>query len=145
MREVLSTWFNVTAKYDSTNEDGATIKTTANYVVKAVSFTDAETKAIEEIADYANGDLHITKESIAPFMSVFFSDNEKDCKWYAVKVKLITIDEQTGKEKKSSVPYLVQAVSTSGAEKNTKDVFAETAIDFEITNVAETSIIDVFE
>lgn len=143
MRENYSTWFNVTAKYDSVNAEGATVRTTESYVLSAVSFTDAEAKATQELSGYSN--LQITKESIAPFRSVLFSENDKDVKWYSVKVKLINLDEQTGKEKKTSVPYLVQASSTSGAEKNTKEVFDHTMMDYEITNVAETCVVDVFE
>ena len=142
MREIFDTWFNVTAKYETENDGGVVVKTTGNYIVKALSFTDAEAKATEELSGYK--ELRIVKESFAPFNSVLFSDNDKDAKWYAVKVKMISIDD-SGKEKKSSIPYLVQASSTASAEKNAKELFDGTTFDYEITNVAETSFIEVYE
>ena len=66
-------------------------------------------------------------------------------KWYKAKLKFITIDEKTEKEKKTAVYYLVQAGSFEGARKNIDDVMGGTMIDYEIDTVSETKIMDVFE
>jgi hypothetical protein len=66
-------------------------------------------------------------------------------RWYKAKLQFITLDEKSGKEKKSSVNYLVQAGSFNGAVKNLDEVMGGTMIDYVISSVAETSLLDVYE
>ena len=57
----------------------------------------------------------------------------------------ITLDDKTQKEKRTSVYYLVQAASVSGAVKHVDEVMGSTMIDYEITAIADTKVMDVFE
>ena len=81
----------------------------------------------------------------APFKEIFFSDDEMADKWYKAKLQFITIDEHTEKEKRTKVTYLVQAGSFEGARKNIDEVMGGTMIDYVISSVSETNIMDVFE
>lgn len=71
--------------------------------------------------------------------------NNADTRWYKAKLQFITIDEQTEKEKRSNVTYLVQACSLHNALDNIDTVMRGTMIDYVQANVGETQIIDVFE
>ena len=66
-------------------------------------------------------------------------------KWYKSKLQLITIDEKTAREKKTSVYYLVQGSSLENARRNIDEVMGGTMIDYVISAVSETPVMDVFE
>ena len=71
--------------------------------------------------------------------------NGSDTRWYKSKLQFITIDERTAKEKKTSVYYLVEGCSLENARKNIDEVMGGTMIDYVISAVSETPIMDVFE
>lgn len=145
MRSRTSDWFETKIRYSKTQEDGTQKNVTEQYVVDALSFTEAEGAILEEMKAYISGDYKITDIKPAAYHEIFFSDMEKDDKWYKAKLQFITIDEKTEKEKRSSVNYLVQAATLPAAVKNISDVMGGTMIDYEISSVAETQIIDIFE
>jgi CMP-N-acetylneuraminic acid synthetase len=126
-------------------EDGLQKKVTEQYVVDALSFTEAEARIIEEMSSYISGEFEVVEIDRCVFKEVFFSDEETADKWYKAKLKFITIDEKTEKEKKSTVYYLVQAGSFEGARKNIDEVMGGTMIDYVIDTVSETKLMDVFE
>lgn len=71
--------------------------------------------------------------------------NNTDARWYKAVLSFITVDVKTGKEKRSNVTYLVQAPHLPSAVENIKMVMSGTMIDYEIIEVKETNIMDVFE
>lgn len=139
-----ATFFECKVRYDKTMEDGGQKKVTETYVVNALSFAEAEEKVFEEMSAYVSGKLDVTAIKIAPYSEIFFSDEDKDDKFYRVDCKFITLDEKTDKEKKTTVHYLVQAATVDGARKNTDEVMGKSMIDYVITSVIETKIEDVF-
>ena len=120
-------------------------KVTEQYVVDALSFSEAEANIIEEMSSYISGEFEVVEIDRCVYKEIFFSDDEAADKWYKAKLKFITTDEKTDKEKKSTVNYLVQAGSFEGARKNIDEVMGGTMIDYIIDTVSETSIMDVFE
>ena len=186
MRSKTANWFLCKIRYEKTMEDGLQKKVTEQYVVDAMSFTEAEARIIEQMSSYISGEFEVVEIDRCKFGEIFFQDNlfekmiqnnteellraarlknkkageeildrglEEDMKravsaadkWYKAKLKFITIDEKTEKEKKAVVYYLVQAGSFEGARKNIDDVMGGTMIDYEIDTVSETVIMDVFE
>lgn len=120
-------------------------KVTEAYVVDALSFSEAEERIIEEMSSYISGEFTVTDIKKAPYGEIFFSDQELADSWYKAKLQFITIDEKTEKEKRTTVNYLVQAGSFNGAVKNLEEVMGGTMIDYTISSIAETSLMDVFE
>ncbi len=145
MRSRTSDWFETKIRYAKTQEDGTQKNVTEHYVVDALSFTEAEGAILEEMKVYISGEYKITDIKPAAFHEIFFSDKDNDDKWYKSKLQFITIDEKTEKEKRSTVTYLVQAATLSAAVKNICDVMGGTMIDYNISSIAETQIMDVFE
>lgn len=145
MRTRTSTWFETKIKYDKMMDNGMLKTVNEGYVVDALSFTEAETKILEEMSCYISGDFKITGITKASYGEVFFSDFDTDDKWYKAKLQFITIDEKTEKEKKSNVYYLVQAHTLQQAVKNVDEVMSKGMIDYNIASVVETSFFDVFE
>ncbi len=145
MRSRTSDWFETKIRYAKTQEDGTQKDVTEHYVVDALSFTEAESAILEEMKVYISGDYKITDIRPAAYHEIFFSDMDKDDKWYKAKLMFITIDEKSQREKRSAVTYLVQASTLPVAVKNITDMMGGTMIDYEIASVVETQIMDVFE
>ena len=111
----------------------------------ALSFTEAEARIIEEMSSYISGQFDVVEIDRCVFKEVFFSDEDMSDKWYKTKLQFITIDEKTDKEKRTNVYYLVQGSSLENARKNIDEVMGATMIDYVISSVSETKIMDVFE
>ena len=146
MRTRTALWFECKIRYEKVMEDGLQKKVTEQYVVDALSFSEAEERIIEEMSHYISGEYEVTDVKKAVYKEIFFDDGD-NCsdRWYKAKLQFITIDEKTEKEKRSAVTYLVQAGSFDKAVKNINEVMGGTMIDYEKSNITETKIIDVFE
>lgn len=145
MRSKTATWFECKIRYEKVMEDGLQKKVTEQYVVDALSFSEAEKRIIEEMSAYISGEFEVTDVKKAQYKEVFFSDAANDDRYYKAKLQFITIDEKTEKEKRSNVTYLVQAATLDGAVKNINEVMDGTMIDYEKSNIAETKVMDIFE
>ena len=145
MRTRTAIWFVCKIRYEKVMEDGLQKKVTEQYVVDALSFTEAEKRILEEMSSYISGEFEVVDISRAPFGEVFFTDDETSDMWFKSKLQFITIDEKTEKEKRSSVNYLFQAGTMNGAMKNIEEGMGGTMIDYSIASVQETQLMDVFE
>ena len=145
MRSRTANWFECKIHFEKVMDDGLPKKVTETYTVEALSFSEAEERIIEEMSSYISGEFTVMDIKKAAYNEIFFSDDELADRWYKAKLQFITIDENTEKEKRSNVSYLVQAGSFNGAVKNIDEVMGGTMIDYVIASVAETTIMDVFE
>ena len=144
MRSRTANWFICKIRYEKVMEDGLQKKVTEQYVVDALSFTEAEARIIEEMSQYISGEFDVVEIDRCAFKEIFFSDQETADTWYKAKLQFITIDEKTEKEKRTAVYYLVQGSSLENARKNIDEVMGGTMIDYVISSVSETKIMDVF-
>ena len=144
MKKISGKIFIAKVKIDREKEDGLMKATKESYACKAVNFTDCEAKITKEVgsADNVKASFDVIAEAIAPFKEVYIFD-EGDI-FYKVKVKEPYTDD-FGNEKKNSYVYLVNASSTEQARKNIEETYAHTTIDFAISDINETKILDVFE
>lgn len=140
---VTSHWFEVRVRYEKTSEDGKQRAVTEQYVVEAMSFTEAEAAITEHIVPHVSGGFMVAAIAVAPYGEVFLSGDEKADKYFRVKVAFITLDEKTGKEKKTTATYLVSAANTEGALRNTDAAFAPTMIDYYVSSITETALLDI--
>ena len=145
MRSRTSIWFECKVRYEKSGEDGTPRKVNETYVVDAVSFSEAESRIMEEMCSYVSGELEIADLKIAQYKEIFFADSDMADKWYKAKLAFITIDEKTDKEKKTTVYYLVNAGNINSALKNVDEIMSGTMVDYQTCNLSETQIIDVFE
>jgi hypothetical protein len=145
MRSRTSKWFETKIRYEKMMEDGQQKKVTEQYVVDALSFSEAEQRITEESSAYISGEFDVTDIKPAAYGEIFFSDAPADDRWYKAKLQFITIDEKSGKEKRSIVTYLVQGGSLQSALKNVDAVMGTTMSDYVVASLAETQIMDVYE
>ena len=144
MKSKVSKYYEVKIQYQKMQEDGKEKKVTEQYVVEALSFTEAESRIIEEMTPFIDGDFDVVSEKIAPYNEILLSDSYSDDKWFVSKVAFITIDEKTAKEKKQTFRYLVQARTSELAMDYTKEMFSHGMSDYSIDSVQDTPTLDVF-
>lgn len=141
VKSIASTWFEVKVSAEQTDENGMTRKVKELYCVYALSFTEAEARTMERLIDCGG---EVVEEKIACYKKVLSRPDEESEKWYKCKVVvLITHNENTGKPKRTSVYYLVNADSTAGAENIIKDFYNSSVQDYEIASIAETSVLEI--
>ena len=140
----ISKFYEVKIQYQKTLEDGKEKKVAEQYVVEALSFTEAESLITEEMSAYIHDSFDVVAEKIAPFNEILISDSLNDDKWFICKVSLITIDEKTAKENKTSQRLLVQADTSQTALEYTKKLFDSSMTDFSIDAVKDTPTLEVF-
>ena len=142
MKTKASNWFLCKVRYDKNMEDGGKKRVTEQYVVEAMSFTEAEVNIMQEMMSRTVGDLDVVEIDRCSFKEMISDSGEK---WYKAKVYFILLDEKSDKEKKTPVYYLVDGTSLESARKNIDAAMSGTIADYEIASVSETKIIEVFE
>lgn len=145
MKTRTASWFETKVRYEKELENGMQKFVTEQYVVEALSFTEAEAAITKEMSLYIRGEFKITDIRSATYGEIHFSEAEVDDKWYKAKLQFIILDEKTEKEKVATVVFLVQAGSVQGAVKNVTEVMSKTASDYTLVSVIETKIMDVYE
>ena len=140
----MNRYYEVKARFDRTMEDGMQKKVKETYLFDAMSFSEAETRAVEELTPFATGEFEVTDIKRANYSELFPSDKETADKWYAVRINFITLDERNGKEKKTKAEYLVQATEINESRTSFLDAMKGTLVDYEIVSIKETPIMDVY-
>ena len=135
-------WFECKVKLEKTVDDGKIVKVGESYLVDALSFTEAEERMVEEMKPFISGDFQIANIKRVKISELFFNDNGD--KWYRCKVNFVTFDEEKGVEKRSPVVMMVQASDFRGALDGLTEGMKGTMADWEVANMSETTIIDVF-
>lgn len=140
----MNTHYECKIRYEKVMENGMNRKVTEPYIVDAMSFSEAEKRTIEELTPYISGEMNITAIKIASYAEVRTSDNPADDRWFECRLKFITLDEKSGRERKVATTYLVQSSSVQSAHNVVKDLMSETLADYEIASIKETDIVDYF-
>lgn len=145
MRTKTSDWFEVKLRYDKVHEDGYTKKVTESYVVDALSFGQAEERAVECMSNDVSDEFQVVNINPMKFKEVILNDQESCDRYYKAILQFITIDEKTEKEKHTQVYYLVQAASFDNCKDTIRTVMERSMIDYQIVSVSETKVIGVIE
>lgn len=138
----MALWFECKVRYDKMQENGMVKKVNELYLVDALTFTEAEARIIEEMKPFISGEYSISSEKKTKISEIFFNDGAD--RFYLVKVNFITLDENSGIEKKTVSQILVQASDFEDAVDKFKEGMKGTMADYEIGSIAETMIMDVF-
>ena len=115
---------------------------TEPYLVDALSFTEAEERIVHEMQPFISGDFTVSDIRRKKFVETFFS--ESGDRYYNARLAFVTLDENSGSEKRTNVNMLVQASDIHEALEIIKTEMKKTMTDHEIIGITETGIIDVF-
>lgn len=138
-------YFECTIKYDKIQENGIIKKISEHYLVRALSFADAETRFVKEMTPYISGDYEVTAIRRLAVAEVFESSDATANRWYKAKLAYITLDEITGKEKRSPALVYVCATDFDDARNTIQKGMEGTLGDWEKAVISETPVIDLFK
>lgn len=138
----MNTWYECTAKYVKIDENGREKKVAENYLLDAVSFSEAESRIYKELETMVSGEFTVTKINKTNIAEIIHSDDGDF--WFKAKVSFITIDEERGKEKRTAQYVLILAKTVRDAYDKVIESMQGMMADFEINQVTESSIMDVF-
>lgn len=138
----MNTWFQTHVRYEKTLENGTQSKVTEAYLVNAMSFTEAESRTIDEMTPFIVGEFEVSAAKKMNISELF--PNEDGDKWYLAKVMFVTLDEKTGTEKRTPSRMLIRATDFQSAVKNLEEGMKGTMSDWEIASISESKIVDVF-
>lgn len=140
----MNSYFEVGVRYDWKMEDGVIRKVTENYLLDALSFTEAEKRATEEMKSYISGEFRVVTEKITNIAEVVTTDDVSADKFYKVKHSIITFDEKTAKEKKKAQYIIIQASSIDDARDRYKQYIKGWFVDVVLEAVSETKYMNYF-
>lgn len=142
---MMHNWFECKIRYEKVAENGMNKKVTEPYLVDALSFTEAESRIIEEITPYMAGEFVVSGVARANYSELFYCDDDvSGIIWYKCKLNFITLDEKTGAIKRQPTNILVQATDIRDAIRRLDEGMKGTMVDYEIAAVSETAIMDVY-
>ncbi|WP_315024549.1 DUF4494 domain-containing protein [Alloprevotella tannerae] len=141
---IMNEWFQCTIKYEKTLENGLVKKVSEPYLVDAISFTEAEKRIIEEIKPFMTGIFEVADIKRTHYAELFESTDESADRFFKAKLQFITLDEKSGKEKKTSQNILVQAADLRDSIQRLDEGMKTSTIDYTIASVQETPIMDIY-
>jgi hypothetical protein len=139
---MMNSWMECKVKYTKQLENGALKRVTEPYLLAAYTFTDAEARIYEELGSVIRGEFHVMAITRKEIHDIFAYDDSDI--WYAVKVKYETVDIDSEKSKKVTQNFLVAANSVKEATERIKESLSTLMVDFEITSVVKSPIVEIF-
>jgi hypothetical protein len=138
----MQTWFECKVKYVKVDDDGRERKVNEVYLVDAVTFTDAETRIIQQMGTMIRGEFMVDNIKKSNIVEIFPHENGEW--WYKAKIGIVTIDEKAGKEKKINNYFLIAADDIKQALQRLEEGLSYILVPFQTTSLAICNIIDVF-
>ena len=131
-------YFIATCKFEKMQENGAVKRVSEKYLCDALSIVEADAVVTENLKPYISGDFFTSKVENSPIAEVI-GDKEAD-KFYLAKVAFVTIDERSGKEKKTVSQWLIGGTDFNDACEMVLREINKCMADIEIVSLAETPI-----
>ncbi|WP_238764398.1 DUF4494 domain-containing protein [Maribellus maritimus] len=139
---MMQTWFECKVKYVKISESGKERNVTENFLLDAVSFTDAETRMIRQMQEMVRGEFTVTDIKKSKIAEVFPFENGEW--WFKATINLVTVDEEAGKEKKLRTYYLIMADDIKEALQRLEESLSYLVIPYVVSSITVSTIIDVF-
>ena len=138
----MNNWFEVSVSFEKMIENGMQKKVTEKYLIDALSHTEAEARAIEELRPFITGEFTIARILRKRIAELFFYSSGD--RFWQSKIEFVTLDEKSGAEKRTSVKMIAQATDVKEALSVIEKGMEGTMADFWIGGITETTIMDVF-
>ena len=138
----MQTLFECTVRYDKPVE-GTDKQKKVNevYLFDALTYTEAEKRAYEQLPESIKGDFLVVGIRKARYAEIIPS--EIGGYWYKVKVSFVYVDENSGKEKTVIQTVLTMAEDIKEAIDSTTKAMGDNS-DFRVKSITESNILDFF-
>lgn len=138
----MQVWFECKVKYVKVTESGKEQAINENFLLDAVSFTDAETRITRQMQEMVRGEFTVTDIKKSRIAEVFPYENGEW--WFKATINLVTVDEEAGKEKKLRTQYLIMADDIKEALTRLDESLSFMVIPYVVSSLAVSTIVDVF-
>jgi len=138
----MQNWFECRVGYLKIDDDGRERKVSEVYLLDAITYTDAEARAIQQVSTMVRGEFVVKKISPSNIIEIF--PHETGEWWFKARIAIVTIDERAGKEKKINQYFLVAADDIKQALKRLEEGLSYILVPFQITSITLSNIVDVF-
>lgn len=138
----MQTWYECKVKYLKIDQGGYERKINDNYLLDAVSFTDAEARIFQKMQEITSAEFQVMNIKKSNLTEIIPSENGEW--WYKAKISIITIDEEAGKEKKVNQYILVMADNIEHALKRLEEGLSYMLVPYVCTSIQLSTIADVF-
>lgn len=138
----MRTWFACKVKYAKENEEGLLKSITEQYLVDAVSFTEAEAILYDRLASQIRGDFQVTAVGKSNIVGVFYYEDADI--WHKAKETYLIADADSGKEKLVTQYMIVTAEDVRQACDRIIESLSNMLVSFRVPKVEETLVVEVF-
>jgi hypothetical protein len=134
--------FNAKVVYEKIADEGKIVKVAENYIIEALTFSEAEARIIEEMEQFISGEFKVSKLTRSTFAEIKTDDTAD--RFYKVTADFISYNEETSKEVHNKHKYLVAACDILGAHTATVELLRGTLADYTILSIVDTDIVEVY-
>lgn len=138
----MRTWFGCKVKYAKENEEGLLKSISEQYLVDAVSFTEAEAILYDRLSSQIRGDFQVTAVSKSNVNDVFYYEDSDI--WHKGKVQYFIVDGELGREKLVTQYMLVTADDVKQAYERILESLSNMLVSFRVPKVEQCPIVEVF-
>lgn len=143
----MATWFICKVKYQKQDEKGRATNVSEQYLVDALSFTEAEARIYEKLGSVISGEFFINNISKSNLTDVFYYEDADV--WYKCKMTYALEVEGSsrqsgGKEKKVVNYVLLTAANVKQAYERVYESLDNMLVEFQVPDVVESPIVEVF-
>jgi hypothetical protein len=134
-------WFLAKVKCLREDHEGSIRKFTDQFLIDALSFTEAEAKVHTMVQDQVRGEFEVSGLSKSNIHEVF--QYAQDEQWYKGKVEFTMVDADSGKSRKFNQFMLVSATNLRDAHDRLHDNLQTMLANPRIVQIQETQILEV--
>lgn len=135
-------YYQTTARVDRTTEKGEQKQISEKFLVDALSNTEAIAVTIDRLTPYVSGELSVSASKTTKICEVFGAPDSD--KFYTAKVAFVTIDERSGKEKKTVSQWLIGGTDFNDAYETVLREFNKSMADCELVSLTESKIVEYY-
>ena len=139
---MMQTWFECKVQYLKIDQSGHERKVNDVYLLDSVSFTEAETRTHKQMQELSNGNYAVKDIKQSQISEVIPAENGEW--WYKAKINLVTVDEESGTEKRISNYILVMGDDINQALINLESGLSYMLIPYTVVGIQLSPIADVF-
>lgn len=138
----MRTWYLAKVKYAKENEEGLLKSISEQYLIDAVSVTEAEAIIYERLASQIRGDFQVTGITKSNIVDVF--EYEDSDLWHKCKITYLLADGESGKEKRVTQYMILTADDVQEAWRRIHESLSNMLVSFRVPEIVESPIIEVF-
>jgi hypothetical protein len=141
----MKNYFQVKVKYTKQLDNGSFKRISEIYLVKAVSFTDAEAIIYENIGSLVKGEFIINSIQKVDYHDLIVDEANICESFFKAKISFASMNEDSEKTKTVTNKYLVNSESVEDANNKIVNHFSMTTFGYGIDSIVSTPIVEIFE